>query len=85
MESVAIAFIWTDRTDWGNGVEREIELAKKNGILYAPIIEEPLPTPQHFKGSPIEYMHFDPEGPLRTFSEAVGGLRKAVKRASSPN
>lgn len=79
-ESEAIAFLWTDKTDWGEGVAREIQLAIDNGIHYIPLIEETVPVPPEFRNSAIEYQKFHPELPLPQFSKAVTGLREVVMK-----
>ncbi len=66
LESVAVAFVWTEQTEWGDGVEKEIELAKKHGIYYLPLIEGGMNVPGHFKGD-IEYLSFDPDALLAHF------------------
>lgn len=78
LESIAVAFIWTEQTEWGEGVEKEIELAKKHCIHYVPLIQQDMDVPSHFKDSPIEYQRFDPEGPLGQFAQAIASLRETV-------
>lgn len=84
-ESEAVAFIWTEHTEWGHGVRREIELCKSKGIQYVLLIQQDLEPPQEFKGTDIEYQRFDPEDPLESFSNAVTALREIlIKKSSSP-
>ncbi len=77
-ESEAVAFIWTDLTAWGDGVDKEVELAKCNNIHYVPLIEVSTTVPPHFSGSAIEYHRFDREAPLTPFAKAIAGLRNVI-------
>jgi hypothetical protein len=78
LESIAVVFIWTERTEWGDGVEREIELCKSNNIQNVLLIQRDLPVPHQFKGTGIEYQRFDPEDPLKEYSQAITALRRII-------
>ncbi len=78
IDSIAIAFLWTDHTPWGSGVEREIKLSKENGKYYLPLIEKGLSVPDFFQGSGIEYVFFDTEDPLECFAQVIEALRETV-------
>lgn len=78
MDSVAIAFIWTDHTAWGSGVEREVKLSLENEKYYLPFIETGLSVPDFFQDSGVEYVFFDSEEPLECFAKAIEALRDTV-------
>jgi hypothetical protein len=83
LESVAVVFIWTEHTEWGDGVAREIKLCKSNNIQNVLLIQRDLPLPKQFKGTRIEYQRFDPEDPLEEYSEAITALRGIILSRSS--
>jgi hypothetical protein len=78
LESVAVAFIWTEHTEWGDGVEREIALCQANGMQHVLLIQQGVEIPPQFKGTPIEYQPFDPEDPLEAYAQAITGLRRIL-------
>jgi hypothetical protein len=78
IDSIAVAFIWTDHTAWGSGVEREIKLSKDNGKYYVPLIEKGLSVPDFFQNSGIEYVFFETEDPLQCFAQAIEALRESI-------
>ena len=78
ISSVAVAFIWTDHSPWGNGVEREAIFSRQNGKYSIPLIENGQSVPDFLRNADVEYMFFDPEDPLRTFAQAIGSLRESV-------
>jgi hypothetical protein len=79
--SVAIAFVWTDHTEFGDGVEREIRLSTSLGLKHVLLIQEDLEPPIAFRNSGIEYQRFDPSDPLKDFSLAIMGIRKNLLRS----
>jgi hypothetical protein len=84
IESEAVAFIWTDLTEWGEGVEREIDLCKANDIKYVLLVQNESTPPQQFKGTTIEYQRFDREDPLESFSQAIAALRQIMLSRTPP-
>lgn len=68
--------VWASRTDWGNGVEREIQLCRDHGVREMLLIEHGIPLPPQYEGTLISYKRFDPEDLSRGVSEAVTSLRQ---------
>jgi hypothetical protein len=70
--------VWGRRTDWGDGVGKEIELCRKRRIREILLIEEGLALPDHYQNTNFTYKKYDPEEPACALSEAVSSLRDQV-------
>ncbi len=74
--SKAVFVIWGNRTEWGTGVQREVELCRKHGVQEILLLDWNLDTPEMFKGTSIEYSRFDPDSPNDSFAKAVDATRR---------
>ena len=63
--------VWALRTDWGEGVEREVQLCRKHKVREVLLIEEGVHLPTMYKGTNRSYKRFDPSDPATALSEAV--------------
>ncbi|MGD0878452.1 MAG: hypothetical protein ABSA01_09945 [Anaerolineales bacterium] len=71
--------IWTDKTNWkAEGVEREISICREIGIPEALFLEQDLPVPQLYEGSPNEWTLFDRKDPGVAFADGVEALRRRL-------
>jgi adenylate kinase family enzyme len=79
IKNSACAFvIWTRRTDWGTGVEDEIDLCRKYNVPEILLLENGLDIPKMYKGTTIEYRRFDPENPASDFVKAISAKRQSI-------
>jgi hypothetical protein len=78
--SRSILVIWSSRTEWGSGVKKEIEIARKKKLREVLLIEGDLPLPEMYEGTEIEYQRFNPASPASAFALAVTSLRKQMVR-----
>jgi hypothetical protein len=76
--SHTIVIIWTDKTDWGTGVAREVELARSLGLREVLLLQSGQSQPSLFEDTSIEYERFDEFNPGPHFSRAVSALREAA-------
>jgi len=83
LESVAVAFIWTEFTEWGAGVDREISLCQANNIQHVLLIQRGVELPNKFKGTGIEYQSFDSEDAFGECAKAVTALRRILLTKAS--
>jgi len=74
--SIAASIIWTGHTAWGDGVQREVKLARQYAIPDVLLLEDRLDLPEEYKGTGIEYVRFDPHNPAPAFSKIVTSLRR---------
>lgn len=80
--SDAAFVIWTEKTVWGKGVEREIGICREAGIPEILLLQSDLEAPDLYDDTPVEYVRFDPHNPGPTFADAVNALRlRIVKRS----
>lgn len=70
--------VWGRRTEWGDGVGREIELCRKHRIREILLIEEGLSLPDPYQNTNCPYMRYDPQEPAHTLSKALSSLRDQV-------
>jgi hypothetical protein len=74
--SSAAIILWTRHTEWGGGVEKEIELCRKHGIKEVLLIEHGIRFPSLYDGTDKEYLRFDPDDPFPAFSKVITAQRK---------
>jgi hypothetical protein len=72
--------VWAQRTDWGEGVEREIRICRNRKLREVLMIESGVDVPRAFKDRGITYKRFDPQDPAPAFAEAVVSVRAQVLR-----
>lgn len=77
--------VWTHLTEWGNGVEREIELCRGCKVREILVIENGVDVPSSYYGTGITYKRFDPQEPAQALSEAVASLREQVVKSATPD
>jgi hypothetical protein len=70
--------VWGPRTEWGDGVEKEIELCRKHRIREILLIEDGLALPELYQATQCTYKRYDPTDPAHALSEAVSSLRDQV-------
>jgi hypothetical protein len=70
--------VWGRRTEWGDGVGREIELCRKRRIREILLIENGVALPDPYHGTNSTYKRYDPEYPAPVLSEAVSSLRDQI-------
>ena len=73
--SAAAAIIWTSHTEWGEGVQKEVKLARKHKIPDILLLEDRLDPPKEYTGTEIEYLRFDPHNPAPVFSKMLTARR----------
>jgi hypothetical protein len=76
-DSVAAFIIWTKHTQWGDGVEREIELCGKWKVPELLLIENDIPLPEGYSET-VEHQRFDPEDATSAFCEALISRRRMI-------
>jgi hypothetical protein len=79
--SAAGFIIWTKRTRWGTGVEREIELFQKHAIPQVMLVEDGCDLPNGFDND-REYTPFDRGDPAQVFSDVVSARRRMILEGS---
>ncbi len=82
-KSMSALILWTKHTQWGTGVQHEIELCRNCGIPDILIIEQNLELPDSYKGTEIEYQRFNPDDPLKAFVKVITTQRKLALSKSS--
>jgi hypothetical protein len=70
--------VWALRTEWGDGVGKEIELCRKHNVRELLLIEEGVDLPELYKGTKTTYKRFDPSDPAKAFSEAIRSLHEQI-------
>lgn len=79
----SVVIVWGPRTEWGEGVEREIELCRKHGCREILLIAKGAEPPQTYN-SEIAYQRFDPDEPAVGLSKAIASLRDQALKSSAP-
>jgi len=74
----SIFVVWGRRTEWGDGVEKEILLCRKHHLKEILLIEDGLALPGLYQNTQYTYQRYDPADPARALSDAVGSLRDQV-------
>jgi hypothetical protein len=77
-QSHSMFVIWGRRTEWGDGVEKEIELCRKRRMREVLLIEDGLLLPDLYQGTSYAYKRYDPTDPAHALSDAVCSLRDQV-------
>jgi len=77
----SVIIVWALRTEWGEGVEKEIELCRKYGCREILLIAEGVDPPKLYDPK-IAYKQFDPSDPAKDLSEAIASLRAQVVKPS---
>jgi len=72
--------IWTKHTDWGTGVQQEMEICRKQAIPCALLIENGVALPEGYDQE-IEYRRFETDDPAPAFSKAISAQREELLRA----
>lgn len=77
--------VWGERTEWGMGVQREIELCRKHGVMEVLLLEHHLVVPDLFQttAADVEYSRFSVDDPAESFSVAVASARARFENGSS--
>jgi hypothetical protein len=70
--------IWARRTDWGDGVEREVALCRQHKVREILIIENGVDVPSAYSQTSVMYKRFDPQEPAAALSEVVSSLRAQI-------
>src|SRR5262249_43984492 len=72
--------IWAQRTEWGEGVQREVELCRKHSVAEVLLLEQSLGVPELFRATAPqqEYIGFHREDPAEPFERAVVAVRKRL-------
>jgi len=73
--SVAVVFVWTENTDFTEGVKREVELCRKYRVKEKPLFEKGIPVPEPYRDGKVHYEWFEVETPTRTFAKVIQELR----------
>jgi hypothetical protein len=79
----SVVIVWGLRTEWGEGVEREIDLCRKHCCREILLIAEGVEPPKNYD-STIAYQRFDPVEPAEGLSRAMASLRDQVVKSSAP-
>jgi hypothetical protein len=80
-ECHSVVIVWGQRTGWGDGVEKEIELCRKHNRREILLIAEGVDPPKLYD-SKLAYQRFDPSDPAKGLSEAIASLRAQVVKSS---
>jgi TIR domain-containing protein len=80
--STAIVIMWTVYTEWGGGVKKEIELARKYKIKEVLLLANNIDVPALYKGTDIEFKKFDPSNPAPSLVEAITSMRNQIVSSS---
>jgi hypothetical protein len=77
-QSHSMFVVWGRRTEWGEGVGKEIELCRRRRMREIPLVEEGLVLPDAYQNTNCTYKRYDPEDPAHVLSETVSSLRVQV-------
>ncbi len=77
-QSHSMFVVWGRRTEWGEGVEKEIELCRKRRMREVLLIENDLALPDIYHGTNCTYKRYDQSDPAHALSEAVSSLRDQI-------
>ena len=80
-QSHSVIIVWALRTDWGDGVEKEIELCRTHKCREILLIENGVELPELYDGTKATYKRFDPEEPAKALSEAIASLRAQIVKS----
>lgn len=80
--SKAVFVIWGNRTDWGKGVQAEVQLCRNHAVEEILLLEQDLDIPTLFKDTSIEYLRFDPDNPHLMFATAVESTRQRFLKSA---
>jgi hypothetical protein len=72
--------IWGSRTEWGTGVQREIELCIRHKVPMVLLLQNGLDVPEQFRDRDREYLRFDPDNPSEAFATAVESVKRQLSR-----
>jgi hypothetical protein len=80
MRSKTAFIIWGERTEWGTGVQREVELCRRHGVREVLLLQEHLPVPELFLNAAedFEYSRLNFEDPVESFSSATASARRQI-------
>lgn len=70
--------VWGRRTEWGEGVGKEIKLCRSRRMREILLIEEGLPLPSPYQRTAWVYKRYDADEPAHALSKAVSSLREQV-------
>lgn len=76
--SEAVIVLWTKHTEWGTGVQYEVDLCKSCDIPDILLIEQELELPEAYKDTEKEYLRFDPDDPVEDFIQMITARRKVI-------
>ncbi|SRR6266566_1204643 len=80
-ESAAVVFLWTENTDFTEGVKREVALCRKYKVKEKPLFEKGIPVPEPYRDGKVQYEWFETETPTRTFAKVIQELRDETLNA----
>ncbi|SRR6266567_9189842 len=67
--------LWTGKTEFGEGVRREIALAKESGVSIIPLVEASAPIPNELESLDVEWTPFVRDSAPATFSRTAIACR----------
>ena len=75
-----VVVIWNERTDWGDGVKKEIALCRKHGVHELLLLEQSLAVPELFRAAAKknDYSRFHKENPAASLEGAVVAVRNRL-------
>jgi hypothetical protein len=76
--SEAVLVLWTKHTQWGGGVQHEVELCRNFGISDILLIQQGLELPEAYAGTEKEYIRFDLDEPQEDFARVISAQRKII-------
>lgn len=77
----SVIIVWSLRTEWGEGVEKEIELCRQYSCREILLVAAGVEPPKIYD-SKLAYQRFDPNDPAKGLSEAIRSLRDQVIASS---
>jgi hypothetical protein len=80
--SKAAFVLWSNRTEWGTGVTKEVELCRQYLVREIVLLADDLPVPLLFVGD-IERLRFNPDLPHDGFAKAAETARETLRRSPS--
>ncbi len=76
--SEAVLVLWTKHTQWGGGVQHEVELCRNSDIPDVLLIQKGLELPEAYVNTEKEYVRFDIDDPLEDFARVISAQRKII-------
>jgi hypothetical protein len=72
--------IWSKSTEWGTGVQREVQLYRNYHVREVLLLERHLTVPELFKDTvlDVEYSRFNADDPSQSFDAAVASVRRML-------